>query len=237
MHLIPVRRRSLVVALTLAMTLPFASLTLTAQRAAPQGSGDAFKDTSMFKPPAGARVAVVEFEDLECPACAHAFPIVHAAVAHYNIPLVRRDFPLGGMHIWSGDAAIWARYLQDKVSPKTAEDYRGAVFASQMSIASKDDMLSFTRRFFQSHGLQMPFVPDPTGQLAGEVKSDKAVGERMGLQHTPTIVVCSQHEWVQVTDVSLLYQTIDQVMAQAGSAAPAKATVKKTSATVKKPGN
>ena len=219
--------RSLIVAAAVVAMLTFAAVPGFAQRAAPPGTGDPFKDTSMFKPPAGARVAIVEFEDLECPACAHAFPIVHAAAAHYDIPLVRRDFPLGGMHIWSLDAAVWARYLQDKVSPKTAEDYRGAIFAAQTGINSKDDMLNFTRRFFQSHGVQMPFVADPAGQLMKEVKEDHAVGERMGLQHTPTIIVCSQREWVHVTDVSLLYQTIDEVEARAGVAAPVKAAAAK----------
>ncbi len=200
-----------------------------AQRAAPPGSGDPFKDTSFFKPPAGARVAIVEFQDLECPACAHAFPIVHQAVAHYNIPLVEKDFPLR-QHIWSFDAAVWARYLQDKVSVKMGDDYRGAIFAQQLAINSKDDMMAFTRRFFQSHGLQLPFVPDPTGALTKEVEADRTEGDKIGLQHTPTIIVCSQHEWVHVTDVSLLYQTIDEVSAKAGPATPAKtATVKKTS--------
>ena len=132
--------RRVVVALTIAMTLSFAAVPLTAQRAAPPGSGDPFKDTSMLKPPAGAKVAIVDFLDLECPACAHAFPIVRQAAAHYGIPLVAHDFPLR-QHIWSFDAAVWARYLQDKVSPKTADDYRGAVFAAQAGIASKDDML------------------------------------------------------------------------------------------------
>jgi len=221
--------------LLLTMVLPFAAVSATAQTSVPPGSGDHFKDTSMFKPPAGARVAVVEFEDLECPACAHAYPIVHAAVAHYKIPLLRYDFPLGGAHIWSYEAAIWARYLQDKVSPEVAGQYRSAVFAAQMGITSKDDMLAFTRRFFQQHNLQMPFVPDPTGELAKEVKADHALGEKMGLQHTPTIVVCSAKQWVQVTDVSQLYQTIEQVMAQAGSE-PVHSPAKPTSATVKHAG-
>src|ERR1700709_1341074 len=87
------------------------------------GAGDPFKDTSMFKVPAGAKVAIVEWEDLECPACAHAFPIIHAAAAHYKIPIVRYDFLIPG-HIWSHDASIYARYLQDKVSTAIAEDYR-----------------------------------------------------------------------------------------------------------------
>ena len=188
----------------------------------------------MIKPPAGAKVAIYEFMDLECPACAHAYPIVHAAAAHFNIPLVQRDFPLGG-HIWSLDAAIWARYLQDKASPATGEEYRGAVFAAQLGINSKDDLLSFTRHFFQSHGLQLPFVPDPTGQLAREVQADKALGDKMGLQHTPTLFVTTQHGWTQVIDVSLLYQTISEAQAQTAAEAPEKpAAPKKTAAPVKK---
>ena len=217
-------RRFLVVAGVAAM-LTFSALPGFAQRAAPPGSGDPFKDTSMFKPPAGARVAILEFEDLECPACAHAFPIVHAAAAHYNIPLIEHDFLLAGEHTVMGDreAAVWARYLQDKVTPKVADEYRGAVFAAQLGINSKDDMLSYTRRFFQSHGLQMPFVADPSGQLTKEVEADRALGVKMGLAHTPTIIVCSQREWVHVTDVQFLYQTIDEVEAKAGPAVPVKA--------------
>jgi len=221
------RLRSVIVAAAVAMTLPFATAPLMAQRAAPAGSGETFKDTSMLKPPAGAKIAIYELEDLECPACAHAFPIVHAAAAHYNIPIVRKDFPLQ-QHIWSFDAAVWARFLQDKVSPKTADEYRGAVFAAQTGIASKDDMLNFTRRFFQTHGLQLPFVPDPTGQFKKEVEADRALGEKLGVYYTPCIVVCTQHEWVHVTDISLLYQTIDELEAKvAAEPSPARKPVHK----------
>ena len=68
-----------------------------AQRAVPPGSGNTFKDTSMIKPPAGQKVAIYEFEDLECPACARAHPMVISAVDHYKIAFVRRDFPLPGV--------------------------------------------------------------------------------------------------------------------------------------------
>jgi protein-disulfide isomerase len=228
------RLRSVVVAVAIAMTLPFAAAPLMAplmaQRAAPPGTGETFKDTSMLKPSAGAKIAIYELEDLECPACAHAFPIVHAAAAHYNIPIVRKDFPLQ-QHVWSFDAAVWARYLQDKVSPKTGDEYRGAVFAAQTGIASKDDMLNFTRRFFQTHGLQLPFVPDPTGQFKKEVEADRTVGDRLGVQYTPAIIVVTQHEWVHVTDISLLYQTIDQLETKVAAEAPVR---KATAAPAKK---
>src|SRR5215467_14335536 len=144
-----------------AALLAAVSLPATAQLSAPPNTGTAFKDTSMLKPPAGAKIAIFKFEDLECPACAHAYPIVHAAAERYKIPIVRHDFPLR-MHIWSRDAAITARYLQDKVSPAVAEEFRGAVFAAQQSIASKEDLANFTRKFFQAHKLNQPFVIDPS---------------------------------------------------------------------------
>jgi protein-disulfide isomerase len=221
------RLRLFVAAVAVALLGSFAALPGLAQTSAPPGTGETFKDTSMLKPPPGVRVAVIEFQDLMCPACAHAFPIVHAAVAHYNIPLIEKDYPLPGhAMLGSFEAAVWARYLQHKISIKVADEYRGAVFAGQGGIANKDDMLNFTRHYFQTHGLQMPFVPDPTGQFTKEVNADKAMGERLAVYYTPCIIVCTQREWVHVTDVSRLYETIDALEARAGSAAPVKTATK-----------
>jgi protein-disulfide isomerase len=203
-------------AASLFVALPLCAPAL-AQYSAPPNTGTTFKDTSMLKPPAGARVAIYEFEDLECPACAHAFPITRAAAEHYKIPLLHHDFPLK-MHIWSLDAAITARYMQDKISPQAAEDYRRAVFANQNSIASKEDLQNFTRHYFQTHGREMPFVIDPTGQFAREVNADYQLGERVGLTQTPTIFVVTPKHWTQVTDVSQLYQTIDAALAETPAA-------------------
>jgi len=208
--------------LAIAIGLPLADLPALAQRVVGPAQPKPFKDTSMIKPPPGAKVALYEFEDLECPGCAHAHPFVLAALDHYKIPFIRKDFPLGASHPWSTEAAIWARYLQDKVSPKICDDYRTAVFASQVTIASKDDLLTFTRRFFQSHGLQMPFVVDPTGDLRKEVFADRAVGDKLGVSETPTLFVCTEHNWVLVTDPTQLNQTIEQVEEQVGATPPVK---------------
>jgi protein-disulfide isomerase len=205
----------IVLAATLLLALP-ASVTALAQ--GPTG----FKDTSMVRAPAGSRVAIYEFEDLECPACAHAFPIVHAAVEKYKIPLLRHDFPLK-MHIWSFDAAVIARYIQDKISPQAAEDYRRAVFANQISIASKEDLNAFTQKYFQSHGRVMPFVIDPNGLFAAEVRADQTLGERVGLTQTPTIFIVTQKGYTQVSDVSQLYAMLDTAIAENPAPAPAKA--------------
>jgi len=206
----------IVLAVSLLLVLP-AGIPALAQ--APAG----FKDTSMLRAPAGSRVAIFEFEDLECPACAHAFPIVHAAVEKYKIPLVRHDFPLGAMHPWSFDAAVIARYIQDKIDPKAAEEYRRAVFANQISIATKEDLNSFSQKYFQSHGRVMPFVIDPNGLFAAEVRADHTLGERIGLRQTPTIFIVTQKGYTEVTDVTQLYAMLDTVIAENPAPAPAKA--------------
>jgi protein-disulfide isomerase len=201
--------------LSAALLLSLAPLAASAQTSVPPNQVTHFRDTSMLVPPAGAKVAVLEWEDLECPACAHAFPIVHTAVKQYNIPLVRRDFQIQG-HIWSHGASIYARYLQDKVSPELATDYRRQVFASQYRIASKDDLDRFTQAFFTAHQQKIPFVLDPSGQFEKEVDADRDLGLKLGLMETPTLIVVTPKGWIQVKDVSMLDQAIDQAMAMMG---------------------
>ena len=36
---------------------------------------DDFRDTTILRPPAGSKVAIIVFEDLGCPACARAHPL------------------------------------------------------------------------------------------------------------------------------------------------------------------
>jgi protein-disulfide isomerase len=205
-----------------------ATLLLTASVPALSQGPAGFKDTSMLRAPAGSRVAIYEFEDMECPACAHAFPIVHAAVEKYKIPLVRKDFPLGGAHIWSFDAAVIARYIQDKISPQAADEYRRAIFANQNSIATKEDLNAFSQKYFQTHGRVMPFVIDPNGLYAAEVRADHTLGDRVGLTQTPTIFIVTQRGYTQVNDVTQLYAMLDTAIAE--NPAPAASAKPKTTA-------
>src|SRR5882672_11830835 len=68
---------------------------------------------SVLRPPKGAQVAIVVFEDLQCPMCRRTAPLVEEAARTYKIPVVRHDFPLP-MHNWSYDPAIIARYFDTR---------------------------------------------------------------------------------------------------------------------------
>lgn len=167
-----------------------------------------FKDASLLKPANGAKVSIIEFEDLECPFCAQMYPIVHEAAEKYHVPIERHDFLIPG-HVWSPQAAVTARYLEDYVSPQSAGDFRRDVFASQNGISSREDLGAFTHNWFQQHGLTQPFVIDP--RCEREVQADCELGNRLGVGHTPTIVVVSQNMWVEVLRPSELYAAIDRV--------------------------
>ena len=166
------------------------------------------KDTSALHPPPGSKIAIVEFADLECPMCGHENPVLMQAVEKYHVAWVRHDFPIPG-HIWSFQAAVNARWFDTK-SKKLGDDYRDAIFANQISIETKNDLQNFTQKFAQQHGVALPFVMDPQGKLAGEVKADQALGDRMGIHETPTAFIVTQHGYKQITNFNDLYSMLDQ---------------------------
>jgi hypothetical protein len=151
---------------------------------------------------------------LECPDCAHANPLLREAAGKYKIPWVRHDFPLP-FHAWSFIAAVNARWF-DLKAKALGDEYRDAVFANQPSITSPDILRDFTDKFAKSKGIAMPFAIDPQGKLAAEVKGDYALGQRVGIEHTPTIWVVTANSkgapFVEVVDRSKLYLLIDQAI-------------------------
>lgn len=173
-------------------------------------------DPSALRPPAGSRVAIVEFEDMECPDCANANPLLKEAAEKYHIPWVRHDFPLP-FHNWSFQAAVNARWFDTK-SKKLGDDYRDYIFASQRSIETPGSLTQYTETYAKSHGLALPFAIDPQGKLAAEVKADYALGQRVGIEHTPTIWVVTAGgkgaPFVEVVDRSKLFQLIDQALSE-----------------------
>jgi protein-disulfide isomerase len=185
-----------------------------AQFGVPPG-GTQVHDPAALRPPAGARVAIVEFEDMECPDCSVANPLLREAAAKYHIPLIRHDFPLP-FHNWSFQAAVNARWFDTK-SKAIGDDYRDYIFASQRSIDTLDALRQYTETFARSKGLALPFALDPQGRLAALVKEDYALGQRIGIDHTPTIWVTTANSkgapFIEVVDRSKLYQLIDQAMA------------------------
>ncbi|MGH9651769.1 MAG: DsbA family protein [Terriglobales bacterium] len=170
------------------------------------------QDQSALKPPKGSKVAIVIFEDLQCPDCARAAPLLAEAVRAYKIPLVRYDFPLP-QHNWSFDAHVLARWFDGK-SKAVGNEFREYLFRSQPQI-TRENLREHAERFAAEHKLVLPFLVDPRGELAAKVKADYALGQKTGVSHTPTIYVVSETTrgapFVEVVDRSKLFQLIDEM--------------------------
>jgi len=204
---------------TFALVLSLGGMLTTPARAQfsnPESATTVVHNAKALRPPAGARVAIVEWEDLECPDCARANPVLQEAAQKYHVPVVRHDFPLP-FHHWSFEAAVDARWFDTK-SKKLGDDFRDAVFAAQPTVHSQADLRAFAEKFARDRGLELPFAVDPQGRLAALVRADYALGQSVGIEHTPTIWVVTNKAtgtpFVEVVDRSRLFGMIDQALAQ-----------------------
>lgn len=197
------KNRNRIVIVFLASLLSFCSLFAAAQ------------DTveSVFRPPKGSQVAIVIFEDLQCPMCSRTAPLVEQASKTYKIPVVRHDFPLP-MHNWSYQAAIFARYF-DTHSKALGNEFRDYIFQNQMEITPQN-LRGYAEKFASEHKVDLPFIIDPNGKLAAEVNADRDLGKAIKLDHTPTVYIVSSRNpnrpYVEVKDNNQLYSTIDAMM-------------------------
>ncbi len=170
---------------------------------------------SVLRPPKGSPLALVVFEDLQCPQCARAAPLLAQASQTYKIPVVQHDFPLP-MHNWSMNAAIIARYF-DTHSKTVGNAFRDYIFEHQREILP-DNLRGFADKFAAEHKVDLPFVVDPAGKLNALVIADRELGKSINLDHTPTIYVVSDKKtatpYVEVKDLSQLYAMIDTMKKQ-----------------------
>jgi protein-disulfide isomerase len=173
------------------------------------------QDTSMLKAPKGAKAAIIVFEDLQCPMCSRAAPQLEKASATYKIPVIRHDFPLP-KHDWSLQAAIIARYF-DQTSKDLGNQFRDYMFSNQSAI-NPGNLRAYADTFAGAHKIGLPFAVDPQGKLEAQVTDDKNLGQRIGLDHTPTIYVVSAKPGMKPVEVqsnlSNLYELIDTTLKQ-----------------------
>jgi protein-disulfide isomerase len=170
---------------------------------------------TVLRPPKGSQVAIVVFEDLECPMCRRTAPLLEQASKTYNIPVVRHDFPLGPMHPWSFQAAVMARYF-DTHSKALGNEFRDYIFQNQLEI-NVTNLRTYAEKFAGAHKVELPFVIDPQGKLAALVTADHDLGTAIKLEHTPTVYIVSSRNpsrpYIEVKDPpSELYSTIDAMM-------------------------
>jgi protein-disulfide isomerase len=177
-------------------------------------------DGSSLKPPSGAKVAVVVFEDLECPLCARAYPLIWQAANAAHVPVVLHDFPLS-KHPWSFQAAVYARFFDTK-SQKLGDDFRGYIYQNQPAI-TPGNLLQYVQKFADDNHVPLPFAVDPEAKLKEKIQADYALGLKCALSGTPTIFVVGRGNpsFIQVSDLDSISQTIETMQKTSAKAASA----------------
>ena len=179
-------------------------------------------DGSSLKPPSGSQVALVVFEDMECPYCAHAYPLVWQAATAAHIPVVLHDFPLT-IHPWAFEAAVYARFFDTKNTKtrNTGNDFRKFIYENQPQI-TPDNLRQYAQKFADANHIILPDAIDPQGKLKAEVKADLDLGNTCHLSQTPTIfIVAGGHAsptFVEVVNLDNMSAMIQEMQKRAGPA-------------------
>jgi protein-disulfide isomerase len=174
-------------------------------------------DGSRLTLPPGTAVAIVVFEDLQCPDCARIHPVLIEAAAANSVPLVIHDFPIT-RHQWAFPAAVLARYFTAQ-SPALGIEFRSFIFENQKDI-NAGNLREFGERFAADHNLALPADVDPDGRFQAQVQADFDLGREIQLEYVPLVFVVGPGDGptraVEVTDPTQLDEVITR--ARVGSA-------------------
>lgn len=147
-------------------------------------------DGSQLTLPAGVDVAIVVFEDLQCPDCRRAHPDLVAAATSTGVPLIVYDYPIP-RHNWAFPAAVLARYFAQQ-SPALGIEFRSFIFQNQPGIGV-DNLRQIGEKFAAIHGQALPGDVDPDGRLAALVQADFDLGQKIHLEYVPLMFVLSRN--------------------------------------------
>lgn len=138
--------------------------------------------------PENAKVMVVEFSDMQCPACKAAQPYAEEVKKMDGVRFVLRHFPLIQLHpnAWTGARAAEAARVMGK-----GDDYVRKLFERQSEWSSMGDPTEKLIVYAKEMGLDdkeftKKYKSDETDKWVGE---DSALGNRLKLQGTPTFFV------------------------------------------------
>jgi protein-disulfide isomerase len=131
-----------------------------------------------------APVTIVEFSDYQCPFCARVNPTLDRVRQTYGdkVKIVFKDFPLGN-HPQAPKAAEAARCAGEQSKYWEMHD---AMFANQRALDVP--ALKQTARAIGLNGATFDQCLD-SGKWAAAVSSGTALGEKMGVNSTPTLYI------------------------------------------------
>ena len=169
-------------------------------------------DGSQVPLPDGIELAIVIFEDLQCPDCARAHPELLKTSEALKVPVVIHDFPIT-RHAWAFPAAILARWFTAQ-SPALGVEFRSYVFEHQRDIRP-ENLRQYGEQFAAQNQLALPADVDPDGRLQALVQADFDLGMKIKLEYVPLIFVTRREgaslRAIEVTDLAKLGDTVAEM--------------------------
>jgi protein-disulfide isomerase len=164
--------------------IPFGADPFAATRAA------LAKGNGISKGPANAPVTIVEFSDLECPACKAAQPIVDQVLAQEpDVHFVFQNFPLEQIHPWSFRAAQYADCI-GRANNAAFWKFVEATYADQPNI-NKDNVDQKLLDIAGSSGADKNAVKQCVDQPStkANIWASQQLGKQVEVQGTPTVFI------------------------------------------------
>lgn len=134
------------------------------------------------------RVTVVEFSDVQCPACKAAQPVAHEVAKMSGVKFVYRHFPLIQIHqnAWMGARAAEAAFLMGK-----GYEYKDLLFERQgeweFDDKAEEKFVAYAKQLgLDEKEFETKMRSEQTDKAVGE---DSSLGNRLRLQGTPTFFV------------------------------------------------
>lgn len=178
-----------------------------------EDAGQLVRPDSPVRGPADAPVTIVEFADLQCPACQAAKPTILSVLEKYptQAKLVFRHFPLSSIHVHADRSALAAEAAKNQ--GKFWEMYDKLYDTQdQWSALSKRKIGEFLQNIAKDSGLDLTkYDADAASSAARDIIArDLADGDALGVSATPTFFVNGQ----QISGTSALESAVAAALAQ-----------------------
>ncbi|OGD87421.1 hypothetical protein A2870_01480 [Candidatus Curtissbacteria bacterium RIFCSPHIGHO2_01_FULL_41_11] len=137
---------------------------------------------------ASASATIVEFGDYQCPACKQADPIVKKFLEDKgsNVYFIYRHFPLTQAH---ANAMSAARAAEAAGIGGKFWGMHHLLYEKQAEWSSLSNVDAKLVEYASSLGLNIDQFKNDMGDATGDINSDKNLGEKLGVQSTPTFFV------------------------------------------------
>jgi protein-disulfide isomerase len=162
--------------------------------------------------PANAAVTIVEFSDLQCPACKTAQPTIERLLAEVpDVRFVFQNFPLENLHPWASRAAAYADCL-GRANNEAFWKFIHTVYENQEQVTTENVDQKMTDFAQQSGGNGKEIAACAAQPATAErVKQSEALGLALNVSGTPTLFI-NGREIPNVT--SIPYEMLKQFATQ-----------------------